>query len=408
MVATQISSGQVCMTGSIQFDKRTGRYYVAWYHAPAKKTKKIWFYKGQPMFRAIDEKGKDRGRELADKLLSLMQGDTENGTFRLEKYTEGMTDVIPYLESWLLAIEGTVSEGTLNIYRSHIRKHFTPFFKAKLVQLHEIQYDTLMELMNAIQGKGVSKLNVMNTLHACLRYAKRSNRIPTMPEFPERGKYLIIDPSIQWLPEDRQDKVIRTIPLEHQPIFWFLKYHLRRPNEACALHKEDYEAGIFIIRRGVSNKKEHDRTKDKKEHIIPAVSDFLPWIKEEEDKQKRLGIVSPYLFINRRGLKKGKPYTVETLEGIWSRACDKAGEDINLYPGTKHSRACHLLNECGLSKYDLKEAGDWASMTSVNRYAETTIATRKVLLEGKVIPLKNKVRNEVRKVSGTNPEGDNP
>jgi hypothetical protein len=33
-----------------------------------------------------------------------------------------------------------------------------------------------------------------------------------MPLFPEERKYEIIDPIIQWLPEERQIKVIRAIP----------------------------------------------------------------------------------------------------------------------------------------------------------------------------------------------------
>ena len=62
-----------------------------------------------------------------------------------------------------------------------------------------------------------------------------------MPLFPEEKKYNIVDPIIKWLPEERQIKVIRAIPEIHQPIFWWLKYHLRRPSEAMALHRCDYD-----------------------------------------------------------------------------------------------------------------------------------------------------------------------
>ena len=75
---------------------------------------------------------------------------------------------------------------------------------------------------------------------------------------------------------------------------------------------------------------------------------------------------------------------------IWARACKEVGEEISLYPGTKHSRACQLLNDYGLSKSDLKEAGDWARMESVDKYAKVEVATRKNLLEGKVRKLERK------------------
>ncbi len=60
---------------------------------------------------------------------------------------------------------------------------------------------------------------------------------------------------------------------EHQSIFHWLKYHLRRPCEAIALHKIDYDQGndVFIIRRSISNKILVKRTKTGVEHAIPSL-----------------------------------------------------------------------------------------------------------------------------------------
>ena len=81
-----------------------------------------------------------------------------------------------------------------------------------------------------------------------------------------RKKYNIVDPIIKWLPEEQQIKVINAIPEEHQPIFWWLKYHLRRPSEAAALHRCDYdkEQDAFIIRRTFSNNQLVQHTKTHK------------------------------------------------------------------------------------------------------------------------------------------------
>jgi integrase len=361
------------MKGSIHYDKHSKRFLVLWYDEPTRKAIKIWFYKGIKL----------ETRNLAEKLLASMQGDVENNCFRLEKYTLNETDVIPYLESWLEAVKSTLSPATYKDYKGSINNHLKPFFRKRLVQLSEIQYDTIMELMSSINRVGKGKLNVVMCLHACLKYAWKSKRIASMPPFPEKGKYDIVEPKIRWLPEVRQDKVIEAIPMEDQPIFWFLKYSLRRPAEAMALRKEDLENGVFTVRRGISDYQEIDRTKDKHEHLIPMVSALEPWLKYENDKQKDHGIVSPYVFVSLRSRKAGKRYTARTMQRIWKEACKATGETIDMYHGTKHSRASQLLNEYGLSKSELKEAGDWARMDSVDKYAETEVATRLNLLEGK-------------------------
>ena len=215
------------MTGSIQYHKERKLYYVQWYDRGTKKTYKIYKYRGEYLYDI----------RLAEKLLACMQADVENGTFRIEKYKgDQWTDVIPYLEVWLETIKATLSPATLKDYQNSIKNHLTPYFQENPVQLHEIQYDVLLKLLNFISRSGKGKANVMYCLHRCLVYAWRSGRISAMPSFPERGDYNIVDPAIVWIPEDRQIKIIEAIPVIHQPIFWFLKYHLRRPSEAMALY----------------------------------------------------------------------------------------------------------------------------------------------------------------------------
>ena len=371
----------ICMKGSIGFDKRSERYYVNWYHAG--KCYKLYRYKGQMM-----RDGK-MGKELADKLLSAMQNAIENGTFRIEQFTETEYDIIPYLGTWLEAIKHTLTPGTYKDYKNSIKNHLVPFFQVKALQLHEIQYDTLIELLGSIDREGKGKLNVMYCLHACLLYAWRSRRIPAIPPFPERKHYQIVRPAIEWLPSERQEAVIEAIPPEHQPIFWFLKYHLRRPGEAMALRKEDFDGVTFTITRGVSDGQMVDRTKTGEVHIVPAVSSFLTYIDVEEQKQKHYGIISPYFFVHPHGKQEGKHYTHKTLSTLWQTACKTTGENIDLYHGTKHSTASQLINEEGYSIYDLQMAGDWARLDSVKPYGKIEVSARKAILERKVISLKS-------------------
>lgn len=80
----------------------------------------------------------------------------------------------------------------------------------------------------------------MYCLHAFLDYAKRSRRIVAMPSFPKKNAYQLVPVKIIWFPEARQLAILEKISEEHQPIFYFLKYHLRRPTEAMALKREDF------------------------------------------------------------------------------------------------------------------------------------------------------------------------
>lgn len=359
------------MKGSIGFAKHVNRFYVRWYDNRTKKNVKIYRYKGIYL----------ETRKLAEKLLSAMQGDVENGVFRLEKYTRNETDVVPYLRTWLASVKPTLTPATYKDYHNSIENHLRPFFERKGVCLHEIEYDTLMELLGSIERTGKGKANVMYCLHACLDYAWRSKRIAVMPPFPKKQAYQIVEPVIKWLPSERQEAIINAIPLEHQPIFWFLKYHLRRPSEACALLKEDFDGDTFTVRRGFSAKVAVERTKTGEVHQIPCVSEFMPWIQRELDKQRERGIISKFFFVHPDGKMQGKHYTSVTLNSLWRDACRATGESISLYSGLKHSTASQLINECGYSLSELQMATDHARYESVKKYGKVEVSAKKAILE---------------------------
>ncbi len=363
----------------IGYAKNVDRYFVAWYDEERRKTRKIYRYKGQCL----------ESRRMAEKLLSVMQGDVENGTFFIEKYIRTECEVVPYIRKWLQSVKDTLAPATYKDYSNSIENHLVPFFQTKNIELQEIQYDTLMELLGTINREGKGKRNVMSCLHTCLDYAWRSRRIATVPPFPKKKAYNIVEPAIEWLPSERQEKIINAIPLEHQPIFWWLKYHLRRPGEAMALHKEDFSGSEFFIRRGFSDRKEIDRTKTGEIHRVPVVSGFEPYLQIEREKQKLIGIISPYFFVHPNGKKEGKHYTDVTMRTLWGAACKKTGERIRMYSGLKHSTASQLINECGYNLHDVQIAGDWARLDSVKRYGKVEVSARLAILERKNVQLKD-------------------
>ena len=292
------------MRGSVQKHNKYNYFYVAW--SEKGKLHTISRYKG---FLCRDgEIAGMTGREMAERLLSLMRADVENGTFRIEKWKgEQKSDIIPYLSEWLEQDSQSLSPATMKDYQNSIKNHLVPWFTKNPFQLHEIQYDVLCRLVGDIKRSGKGKKNVLYCLRRCLVYAFKSNRIPAMPMFPEEKKYGVVDPVIKWLPEERQIKVIRAIPEEHQPIFWWLKYHLRRPSEAAALYRIDYDKAqdAFIIRRTFSAKKLVQHTKTHKIHIIPCHSEF------KKIMQKMVvRLDSPYFFVNLHGKLDGKHYAL--------------------------------------------------------------------------------------------------
>ncbi len=388
----------VCMKGKIRL-RKDGKYpywYVSWYHEPESKEYRVPHYIGESdkMYQTHQDKERDTGYRKAQKLLASIQGDWERHLrgeipFRMEKFTkERYSDVVSYLHDWLKDRKDTLTPAGYEKYRAAVRKYLAPFFERHPVMLHEIQYDTLIKLMNWIKGSGKHKWNVVSTLHTCMAYAWKSRRILNLPPFPEKRLYGIKENAPVWLPSDRQRAVIEAIPKEHQPFFWFLKYHLRRPGEAMALLKDDYKPDLdaFVIHRGVSEKKIIERTKTGKEHIVPCHTDFKPYL-EQAMKQNPF---SPYLFTCNKSKSEGKRYTSKMYRRIWDEACTACGEDIDCYRGTKTSSASQLFNEVGLSRSELQEAGDWASIESTKAYARASIAKKRELLERKVISISDK------------------
>jgi integrase len=359
------------MKGSIHYRRDRKRWFVLWWHE--EKGYKLYKYNGEYLY---DER-------LARKLLACMQADEEKGTFRIERYLHQATDVIPYLKSWLDIVQPHLSPATYKDYHNSIHNHLIPWFEHNSYNLHELQYDVLCRLLNGIRREGKGKLNVMYCLRKCLDFAHKSGRIQSMPPFPERSMYGIVEPDIKWVSEERQIRIIQAIPEIHQPIFWWLKYHLRRPSEAMALQKTDYDEynDVFIIRRAFSNKKLIERTKTKQIHIIPCHPAFKPIM------EKMPLTFETFFFVNHNGRLKGRHYQHDYLVDLWNRACSKVGENIEMYSGLKHSSCSQYINEKGLSIDELQMITDHARRESVLKYAKVQTETKRRLMMGKVITI---------------------
>ena len=297
-----------CMNGSIFYENDRGRWAVSWRYAG--KACLIRRYKGEYMY----------DRSIAEKCRALIQSRWEdhlngNCQFRIEEFTaRGWTDVIEFYSEWLeTVIKPQKKPATYKCYKSYMVNWLEPFFTQNPVRLHEIQLNTLNKLLNFIKLSGKGKLNVIMALRSCMDYAWRSRRIREVPPFPSRKDYGLVEPEWSWLREDKQIELINAIPEIYRPPFLWLKYHYRRPGEACVLYKTDYDAinNAFWIRRTISARTLVDTTKTGVAHYAPCHSKFKPIARQ------LLGTNpwSPYLFVNPRSRRKeqGGRYTLESL-----------------------------------------------------------------------------------------------
>ena len=364
------------MAGSIHQYRNS--WFVLWYDKKTKKGVKIYRYMGMKL----------ESRKSAEKLRSVMQHDVEKGIFYLEKYTQkGFSEVVPFLDNWISNCEDELSPATYKGYKSYVKNYIRPYFlKHNHLFLQDIQLDVLKHFKNSLNLAPKSKLNIMSCLHVIMDEAKRSRRISSMPSFPKKKDYQLIQQPIKWLPEERQMHVLEQIPEQHQPIFYFLKYHLRRPAEACALQKKDFQDEVFTISRSISNRRLVEKTKTGEIHTIPCHPEFIPYLSIERAK----GILSPFMFCNPTARKEGKRYTNKALNLIWHKACKEAGEDIDLYSGLKHSSCSQYINEKGLSESELQVITDHANIKSVRHYAKTEIKRKKELMMKNIFKLDTK------------------
>jgi len=375
--------GGVYMSGSVQFKSDRCQWVVAWNWNG--KRYQISRYKGRILAQTHTIKKRDQGYVDACRLLAQMQGDVENGVFRLEKYTgERFTDVIPFFESWI-ATKTSKKPGTIRLYKSLFNNHIKPWFVENPVQLHEVQLDTLDALSNSINLAAASKHLCMTIFRACLDYAWRSKRIPDVPPFPKRGEYGIEQPKIKWLPEARQMAVIDAIPEKHRAIFLFLKYHVRRPAEAMAMYKIDYDRfnRAFHVRRGVSGGKLVSSTKTGAEHIIPCHRAMIEDIERLVDAQDG----TPFMFS-----QKGRRYSEGVLRRVWSKACKVVGEDINLYAGLKHSTMSQFVNQKHMGLAEVQMVSQHAKIESVLKYVEVDLERARELMQTSDVVKPEKLR----------------
>lgn len=361
------------MKGKISYRKDRNRYFITWYDKKRKRTVKIYNYLGIPL----------TSRDLAERLLAVLRSEEERGVLDLERYLKGKTNIPSIIDEWLVDTRMYAKPGTIDSYESIAENHLKPFFENKPISIHEIDYKLLVEFLKQMDGKKSSKRLRMKILRQVLVYAKKNHIIEALPEFPKAHYYDDGDDhEIRWLTEEEQINFIRMFPKHDQAILFWLKYHLRRPSEACALQKSDYKDGVFYVHRTMVKGQVINSTKTNELVLVPCAEDYKPWI--DWLRKQEWWLSSPFFFVNPKSTRESPYYRREGLYAKWVRYCKKAGIKCSLYEGTKHSTSSQLVNEYGYNLHDVQLATAHKDLSSVRHYAKLDISARRRALDKKL------------------------
>jgi len=349
-----------------------------------------------------------RTEEDANRLLHQIQGEEEKGTLNPLTYTKGESDIVEFLHEWLDECKGDWTPGTQKLYGSYVRNHLEPFFRSKTYQLNSCRGKAIQELKTCLEKKtrkiklpdGTDKevrviapeyvKKVVDCLGSALHYAWRCEIIDYPPPLPKKKAYQITEKKPRATTEAIQDEIIGKVPIEHQAVLLFMKYHPEvRPSSVMMLNIADYDnvQNVFIVRRGISGGQEVEYTKTKKEQKVPCHSKFKPIL--EKLVQHREYVWSPYLFTCKESRHMHHRYTKEILDRIIHMACKDAGVKINLYSLMKHTGATKYLKDLQYSPEQVKILLGLSSTQMVYKYMDVDLEVKRQLMEGNVVPLRN-------------------
>lgn len=332
----------LCMKGGY-YESRPGQYrvYFSW------KGKKIILNKyvnGDPLETPTQ----------CERLLTQIRNQVDAKSFDPSEWAKDR----PFLfkkavESWM-KLKSVTSE-TFESRKRIAEKILIPYFGEK--DIREIRSIHVAEFLSKIKEQGYSDktcYNIIAELRACLRFHRDS--IPKLPIFPT---VTFQDKPIRWIDIKNQDKIFDSIPVQHRPIFDFMRYTGCRPNEARGLLRDNihHDEGYIAIATVLDSKGElRERTKTKRVRVLPIIPEIQNALKPRE--------ASRFVFT-----VKGLPYRKRVLERIWNNACEKAGIKINLYNGLKHSFGMQRLNQ-GFSLDAIRAVMGHTSSKTTEKYAQ--------------------------------------
>lgn len=380
------------MGGSIHQKQNSNKWFISVY----------WESQRYRIFRHPVTKEPFYSKQSAQKQLSKIQTEVDEGFFNPKTwFPDSPLSIQEYSKKWLKVI--SVSEVTLDSYRTGVNKYIIPFFGFK--DIRRVRYNDIVEFKNWLSGLGLKSKTIYNTINIfkkLMRDAWYNEDISRVPPFP---KISYDKPKITYLTIEQQEELLNAISERHRPIFIVMMEYGLRPQEARALKKDAIKKNskgnferIDIFRVFSKDKlKETTKTGDKglrtfiiTPRVIEALTKIPPKISSKilHSEGGKGGLLSPFIFTR----EDGRPYRNRDLNKIWHEAEEKTGIKCKLYNAVRHSLGCQLLDE-GVEMDIVRQMYGHTNMEMTRRYAERKITKLdKILLERnrKVIQLKKR------------------
>lgn len=386
------------MKGSIRLRDNVRHPYwcVAWYDPRTRNNVTITRYiDGSILYQTHQDPARCQGYQRAQKILTAMRADIDRGLISeseiIDRYNQPQySNVVDLMDQWLSLVK---NPGTKKRYASYVNHHFRPFFQSERVMLHEINLSVLYKLKdsltsaktkNPLEPKG--QWCAMSAFSTFLTFAFRCGKIDRVPPFPRKAEYGMARGKVPvWLTKEDHDKVMAEIPAEDRDVFLFAYYTFRRPSEACALYKTDYNAisDSFTIQRGVSVHQVVPYTKTHQIHTVPCKSQIRDMI----HRRLSMDTDSPFMFVNRRATGDGGRYNLDSLNLILRGAFKRAGvRPVTTYNFLKHSACTHYLLGVWSSELDPGTVDELKMITdltqeAIEHYAAIVLDRKRRLME---------------------------
>lgn len=268
-----------------------------------------------------------------------------------------------YIRAWFarraeeIDLPDGISRSYLKSAESCARNHLLPAFgDLNIREINESQVEKFrLSLSKSLSIK--TKKNIFGLLHKILKDAKKLGDIQRLPEFPTI-KYDY--PPIKWIDEEDQARILaqETNPV-YRALFLFLMKQGCRPNEARALRWEkiNFDRNLVTIDAVIDEGVYRGHTKTRDIRTLPihpdvrAVLEKLPTLAQAgyvftlPPTYSRPGRWPGDAVICRcPSSSVGQPLSENTVNAAWRRNTKKAGIEISLYQGTKHSGGSQAIN----------------------------------------------------------------
>jgi len=289
------------------------------------------------------------------------------------------------LEKWLSQKKEEVnntelSYSTYHSYKSYIDIHIVPFLGK--FDVREIRFNDLEEFKDKLPKtlKLKTKRNILNALHAAMRWMWQKGFINEMPPFPViKGNDAT--PRIA-LEIENQYEALNKIPPMHRDLYEFEFETGLRPGETCALKIKDIDLDAMTVRVQRTFTMNRLRESDKEGHrkAIPLSIRAFEIIKNRIQGR----FPEDWIFINP---VTGRYYTVDRLSQYWKKY---TGLMCTHYEGSRHS-FCTQISEVADSAaaQDLMRHADRRS-TDKYIHARTEYLRDVLMKRGDVVEMRKK------------------